>query len=762
MIDPALNLSQRPVRKNYRNLIIIFILLALSLTILGYIFHLRDQLIFQSFAEHNLNSISETRIKYISDWRDVITTRIEQALSNPPVREELKKLYNAIAVRTHSDQLSRILDQIKNQLTKNIAIEKIYFISSNHNDSSINTVQSTSLHKETLHHATLAMYSKNVVLGSVTEIVGINYCAPVIYPLAVNKSASPSGAIILLVNISKELAGLFKKVEGDSSEAKFILARQEKDRLETILSSDGKEEDPAFSFILTEIASSLSTFPYKSRLFKGIDNNKLFSYLYTVSNIPDSDWKLLTMLNLHEALKPLRQNRLLFLSFGLAIILLVGIASGLAWQQEQKYQKKFRSDLLARSKVSFEKAIQSFIDISTNAIFLRDQDDLITNCNAAFEKLIGQSKAELIGANFYDIFINLKPRIEKDGKKPLSKSSFKVYEVVFQSAEGEKHDLLVAESLFTSPEGSSSGIIGQITDLTLRKKSEEELRHLKEFTDETIRTMTEGLMVTDNEGLITFANKAAANMLGYEIQELIGRHQKTIIAPDHQDIVDRMEKRRAEGLSDRYELDFIRKDGDRRTFLVSAGPRLGGAVPRGSLAIITDISERKKMEAEIKALSLTDELTGLLNRRGFVTLANQQLKVAQRMNKKAVLFFFDIDNLKKINDTLGHKSGDQAIRDSASLLKKNFREADIVARIGGDEFTVLSLEATEMDPETIIHRIQFRLQSYNVRAEAEKSIQLSLSVGYVSFDPEFPTSLDDLIIHADRLMYENKRDKKQN
>ena len=100
--------------------------------------------------------------------------------------------------------------------------------------------------------------------------------------------------------------------------------------------------------------------------------------------------------------------------------------------------------------------------------------------------------------------------------------------------------------------------------------------------------------------------------------------------------------------------------------------------------------ERKRMDEEIRSLSLTDDLTGLYNRRGFTLLAEQEVKLAHRINRSMLLFFCDVDYLKSINDAHGHAQGDLALQEVSAILKETFREVDIMARLGGDEFVVLA------------------------------------------------------------------------
>jgi diguanylate cyclase (GGDEF)-like protein len=163
-----------------------------------------------------------------------------------------------------------------------------------------------------------------------------------------------------------------------------------------------------------------------------------------------------------------------------------------------------------------------------------------------------------------------------------------------------------------------------------------------------------------------------------------------------------------------------------------------------------------KGEEALLALSLTDELTGLYNRRRFFVLTEQYLKVAVRKKKSLLLLFIDMDNLKWINDHHGHNKGDQALIDFANILKKTFRESDIIARIGGDEFVVLS-ESTDGNGEILMTRLYENIKDYN--AKRSHRYILSISMGTTQFDPEYPISIDELLSKADALMYAQKRRK---
>jgi len=170
-----------------------------------------------------------------------------------------------------------------------------------------------------------------------------------------------------------------------------------------------------------------------------------------------------------------------------------------------------------------------------------------------------------------------------------------------------------------------------------------------------------------------------------------------------------------------------------------------------------DITERKQLEDALRNLSLTDELTGLYNRRGFATLAERHLALARRNNRELLLIFADVDGLKEINDTHGHAVGDMALRDTATVLRSTYRSADIIARLGGDEFTVFPLEAGEQATPLLVKRLQDSLDRHN--AELNRPFTLSLSVGVSAYHPEQCQTIEEVLAEADRELYRRKRER---
>ena len=200
---------------------------------------------------------------------------------------------------------------------------------------------------------------------------------------------------------------------------------------------------------------------------------------------------------------------------------------------------------------------------------------------------------------------------------------------------------------------------------------------------------------------------------------------------------------------------------DGKYFLQTFSPMKDSA---GSIIAVNVISKNitklKEVEEKLRTMSFTDELTGLYNRRGFFVLADQQIKLASRDNRERFLISADFDNLKIINDNKGHQTGDLALIETAVVLKECFRDTDIIARIGGDEFAVLLIANSPVRMDKVLARLRANLDANNNKKN--RPYKLSLSIGAVIYNPEKPNLVDGLLSIADKLMYKEKMKKKKN
>lgn len=176
------------------------------------------------------------------------------------------------------------------------------------------------------------------------------------------------------------------------------------------------------------------------------------------------------------------------------------------------------------------------------------------------------------------------------------------------------------------------------------------------------------------------------------------------------------------------------------------------------IVAIRDITDSVKLKEQLKSEALNEDLTNLYNRKGFVSLAEHALILAQRELTWVTLVFLDLDGLKTINDYFGHAEGDYAIKAFADILKQSFRKSDILARLGGDEFAVLVVSNQPSAAESALQRVSHQIAQFNERSN--KHYSLSSSWGIASFSHLAPQTLSELMETADANMYQNKRAKK--
>ena len=169
------------------------------------------------------------------------------------------------------------------------------------------------------------------------------------------------------------------------------------------------------------------------------------------------------------------------------------------------------------------------------------------------------------------------------------------------------------------------------------------------------------------------------------------------------------------------------------------------------------VFERERFQAHIQRHAMTDDLTGLYNRRGFLTVAAERVRTARATNRPLVLYFIDLDGLKQINDSLGHSEGDRAIVATAALLRASYRSGDVVARLGGDEFVVLA-EADPALSDLLVSRLEQDVARVN--ADPKARFKLSMSVGATPIFPRSASDIAEYLVVADAAMYELKRTRK--
>jgi len=265
------------------------------------------------------------------------------------------------------------------------------------------------------------------------------------------------------------------------------------------------------------------------------------------------------------------------------------------------------------------------------------------------------------------------------------------------------------------------------------------------------------IFVLDHGGCIVHANHTAQAATRYRADDLRGRPFSCLLPiGEPAAAFDEALRCLSEGAAGSpFEGHWLTSTGERLLVAGSLSPlRDDRGVLSHVVVTATDITERRAFEDKLRVLSLRDDLTGLYNRRGFSLLAEQRLKDSRRSASSLTLVYADVDHLKLINDSFGHHAGDVALGLCAKALTAIFRESDVVARIGGDEFVVLAEDdARGLDVLAMLVKRQLARRA----VPADLAFPLAMTLGTTRSQPPHSLSLDELLQRADQLMYQRKR-----
>jgi diguanylate cyclase (GGDEF)-like protein/PAS domain S-box-containing protein len=287
------------------------------------------------------------------------------------------------------------------------------------------------------------------------------------------------------------------------------------------------------------------------------------------------------------------------------------------------------------------------------------------------------------------------------------------------------------------------------------KRKEGALRESEEHYRRIIETAEVGIWMLNAEKITTFTNRKIFQMLGYTPEEMKGKSFLEFTDEEGRSLIESKMQNHPLSLNGQYDISFRRKDGTDLWTILSISPifdKMGEF--NGALIMITDITERKKAEEQLKYMSLRDPLTGLYNR----TYFEEGMRHLESYRFARVgIIVCDVDGLKLINDTLGHNAGDSILTAAANIIKECFRLGDVVARVGGDEFAVLLLNTERNVIETACYRMRCAISEYN---SSHLELPLSLSIGFaVRAGKSIP--INSLYKEADYNMYKEKQYRSQ-
>jgi diguanylate cyclase (GGDEF)-like protein/PAS domain S-box-containing protein len=344
-------------------------------------------------------------------------------------------------------------------------------------------------------------------------------------------------------------------------------------------------------------------------------------------------------------------------------------------------------------------------------------------------------------------------RADLDARRP-----FRDVEISRPAADGiERYISLSGDPMFEAS-GAFKGYRGVGTDVTARKRAEEALREsaqqLRVFADNS-----PAMSVSWDENLrCRFASKSYTEFYGVTSEDILGKHLREISG---EEIYRDVESHFAQVLQGQpVTFQRIRKspDGESHHLEVKLLPHIGdqGKV-LGCFAVTTDITEHKRAEERIQRVAHHDSLTGLPNRLLFNDRLGQAISLAKRGSLGLALLYLDLDKFKPVNDLLGHAAGDELLKEVATRMRRQVRESDTVARVGGDEFTVILLGVIRREEaETVAKKIIAALAESFRLGNQKQSVDIGISIG-IALYPSDARDADALVKAADGAMYRAKQ-----
>ena len=433
-----------------------------------------------------------------------------------------------------------------------------------------------------------------------------------------------------------------------------------------------------------------------------------------------------------------------------------------------KRLEKENEELREKCRVLEEK-LKTITSTTANTIALADKDGFYTYVNPAAKEILGYDPAELVGRHIMElVHPDDAPAVAEAYRRAVQNREPGKAEYRYRRADGQYVWFATTGDLVYDEKGEVAGALFVGREITERKAGEEELKAAVQQINLIVENLPDATFAIDTEGRVIAWNRAMEEMTGLSRQEVMGRGGYIYAVPFYGKprpiLIDFVLKKKIE---EKYRgvYDYSAENGDsiaaesfcpgiyngRGAYLYGKASVLRGPDGRviGAIESIRDTTERRRAEERLKYLSLHDPLTGLYNRAYF----EEEL---QRMESSrcpaAGVIMCDVDDLKTVNDTLGHEAGDSLLTAAAVTIKSCFREADVVARIGGDEFAVLLPQVTLKDLENAKNRIAAAVSKYNQNG---RGLPLGISLGCAARE-DASVSMKELVREADITMYREK------
>jgi diguanylate cyclase (GGDEF)-like protein/PAS domain S-box-containing protein len=416
--------------------------------------------------------------------------------------------------------------------------------------------------------------------------------------------------------------------------------------------------------------------------------------------------------------------------------------------------------VLEREENIKEKAgfLENLLETIPNPVFYKDKNHVYLGGNKAFADYLGLEKHEFLGKTVYDVAPKGMAEIYKEADdRILEAGTTQIYETQVMAAGENIKDVKFYKSVFRNLEGKKSGIIGVILDVTSLKEAVRMAEKKERLIESLLNTVPLPTFYQDINGLYINCNKAFEEIVNKGKNEIIGKCHLEVWAGNFTEYCNvQDEKIFKEEKSQKFEYTIINKNGENRSVIFDKAVFYNedGKVA-GIVGVISDITEIRKMQNELKNLSLKDSLTGIYNRRGFEEMSNKVLKESSRNKDYVSIIMIDIDDFKLYNDHYGHQAGDRCLIQISEKLENSCRRPlDIVARYGGEEFIVFLPNTDLKGAKIVAEKINKNIQEMKIEhVKSKHGGVVTVSLGVASEIPKDELSREKLTGFADKMLY---------
>ncbi len=401
-----------------------------------------------------------------------------------------------------------------------------------------------------------------------------------------------------------------------------------------------------------------------------------------------------------------------------------------------------------RYRVMYEAAPLAFV--------MWDVNTLITGWNRQAEEMFGWTREEVLGRSFFEFMVPESERlaVRQMVDAVIERRVLQVHSINWNfTKNGRQIRCEWNNALLRDGQARITGVIGLAADITDKMRTEEILK--SRVT--AIEAAAEAVMITNRGGIIDYVNPAFTQITGYEFNEAVGK-TPAFLKSGQQDADFYRDFWRAirSGKAWRGELVNRRKDGSFYTEFMAVSPvadEQNGIV--GFVAVKHDVSDRKMLEDELRRLATTDVLTGAANRRSLLERGEQEFSRARRAGHPLTLLMVDVDHFKSINDSYGHSAGDSALQTLVALCRGGLRDADVIGRLGGEEFVLILPDTNEEGAAEVAERLRRRIKEALLSTDGGQVFALTISIGVAEL-LGVDESIEDTLKRADSALYRAK------